>query len=338
MAARPSAVHAPAPPCVRLSLAITGHRIDNPGYAANEAAVSRVLAEILDGIDAAVAISGGQLPVHGPLHGGTVQLNASRSSQFASALLLALPTVPGDSTLDLVGPIVSEPYIAATLAVLREHRVRVHRRGRRFSIPGGQRYHGKGMRVPGDASSAAYFWTAAAITGGKIRIGGIPREWPQADLAILDILRSAGATVRRTDDAATVEGGKLRGFSVDLTASPDLYPLVGVLAASIPARSRLGGAPHVVHKESNRREGTRLLARAMGALVRPDREGLAIRGTSHPTGFALRGLDDHRLVMSAGVGALVADSPSTIDDARAVSKSFPEFWTTLSSLCPESAR
>jgi 3-phosphoshikimate 1-carboxyvinyltransferase len=275
--------------------------------------------------------------VSGPLHGGAVRLDASRSSQFVSSLLLTLPTVPGDSTLDLVGPIVSEPYIAATLAVLRHHQVRILRQGRRFTIPGGQRYRNPGLLVPGDASSAAYLWAAGAIAGGPVKVGGIPLEWPQADLAILELLRSAGASIRRSADGTTVEGGKLHGFAVDLTESPDLYPLAGVLAASIPEQSRILGAPHVVHKESNRREGTARLARAMGADVQEQRGGLSIRGSARPTRFRLRGLEDHRVVMSAAVGALIGDGTSSIDDAGAVSKSFPGFWQALGSLRQEAS-
>jgi 3-phosphoshikimate 1-carboxyvinyltransferase len=276
--------------------------------------------------------------VRGPIHGGNVRLDASISSQFVSALLLTLPTVPEASTVDLVGPIVSEPYIRATLAVLRHHRVRVGQRGRRFTIPGGQTYRGSRMRVPGDASSAAYFWTAAAITGGRLQVRGIPRDWPQADLAILELLESSGATVRRTANGALVTGGNSTGFTVDLTPAPDLYPLAGVLAATIPARSRIEGALHVVHKESDRRSGTIHLARAMGAKVRPDRSGLTIVGTAHPRPLRLRGLDDHRLVMSAAVGALVASRPSSIHDGNAVAKSYPGFWNALSALRSEPMR
>lgn len=270
--------------------------------------------------------------IRGPLRGGHVRLDASISSQFASALLLTLPTVPDDSRIELVGPIVSEPYIDATLAVLRYHRIRIGRRGRRFLIEGSQTYRGDRMIVPGDASSAAYFWAAAAITGGKVRVVGLPRRWPQADFAILDVLKSAGADVRRTEDGATVEGAGLRGFAVDLTASPDLYPLAGVIAASIPARSRLEGAPHVVHKESDRRAGTRALVRAMGARVVEERGGLYIEGLARPRALRLRGLTDHRLVMSAGVAATVANGPSQIGNGRAVAKSYPGFWVALSAL------
>lgn len=270
--------------------------------------------------------------VRGPLHGGRIRLDSSVSSQFTSSLLLTLPTVPGDSTVDLVGPIVSAPYIEATLAVLRHHRIRIGRRGRRFTIPGDQTYRGHRAIVPGDASSAAYLWTAAAITGGTVRVTGVPTRWPQADLAILDVLTAAGARVRRTTLGATVAAGPLRGFTADLTSAPDLYPLVGVLAASIPARSRIEGAEHVVHKESDRRIGTQRLARAMGAKVTFRGDGLSVVGTDRPTHFHWRGVGDHRIVMSAAVGAFAADGVSTVEHAEAVAKSFPGFWDAVSSL------
>ncbi len=279
--------------------------------------------------------SGGRgLPatLEGPLHGGRLRLDASESSQFASALLLVLPTLPEDSEIELVGPIVSEPYLEATLSVLTRQGVRVRRRGRRLRIPGRQRYRGGRFPVPGDASSAAYFWVAAAISGGRVRISGIPTSLPQADLAVLDLLRSVGTSVERSERGTAVEGRPRRGFTVDLTSAPDLYPLAGVIAAVIPAESHLSGAAHVALKESDRSAGTALLARALGADVREERGGLRVRGTAHPTRFDLANFDDHRLVMSAAVGALAADGPCRIGDARSVSKSFPRFWTMLGSL------
>ena len=113
---------------------------------------------------------------------------------------------------------------------------------------------------------------------------------------------------------------------------------MGVLAAAIPGRSRLRGAVHIVHKESDRRAGTIRLAQAMGATVEPKGDGLSIRGRERPRGFQLHGLTDHRLVMSAGVGARAASGASTVDDARAVTKSFPEFWTVLASVVGRSGR
>ncbi len=269
------------------------------------------------------------LTVRGPIHAGRVAIDASESSQFASALLFVLPTLSGESEIRLTGRIVSRPYLEATLAVLRHHGLRLGRRGRRIRVPGEQRYTGRRFGVPGDASSAAYFWSAAAVTGGRVRIDGLPGAWPQADLAILSVLDRAGAVVERTPSGAVVSGGRLRPFSVDLTDAPDLYPLVGVLAAATPGRSVIRGAAHVALKESDRRGETVRLVTAFGARPRSLGSGLAIEGSTRLRPVALRGLSDHRLVMSAAVGALAADGPSTIGDGRAVRKSFPGFWEAL---------
>jgi 3-phosphoshikimate 1-carboxyvinyltransferase len=270
--------------------------------------------------------------VQGPIHGGRVRLDASESSQFASALLLALPTVASDSRLRLTGPIVSEPYMRSTAAVLRHLKVSAIRRGREFRIRGGQQYVGTRMVVPGDASSAAYLWVAGAVAGGSVTVRGVSHAWPQADLAILDLLRRSGAEVREGPGATTVAPGVPRPFSVDLTDSPDLYPLAGVLAATIPGTSRLRGAAQVVHKESNRRLETARLARAFGAKVRASGGALTIEGRGRLRAVNLRNLSDHRIVMSAAVGALAASGPSRIGEAEAVRKSFPDFWRVLDEL------
>jgi 3-phosphoshikimate 1-carboxyvinyltransferase len=264
--------------------------------------------------------------------GGRARLEASRSSQFVSALLLTLPVCPRDSVVQLSGPIVSAPYIAATRAVMARHGISLPPGDRTLRIRGRQVYRGGQFQVPGDASSAAYLWAAAAVSGGDVRVEGVPTSWPQADLAILPLLARNGAEVVRTSRGARVRAGPRRAFTVDLTDAPDLYPLAGVLAATTPGASRLRGAAHVVLKESDRRAGTARLARALGARVQFRAGGLDIRGTAQPRSFAVGDLDDHRLVMSAAVGALAADGVSTIGDAHAVAKSFPAFWTVLGSL------
>ena len=284
------------------------------------------------GVEVHVGARGLPIDTDGRLRGGSIRLDASQSSQFTSALLLVLPTVEPASRIDLTGPIVSETYIEATVAVLRAAQMRVAWSGRTIHIPGGQRYSTRRFEVPGDASSAAYLLAAAAVSGGTVTVGGLDPEWPQADLRVLDLLGRAGASVRRSGSNATVTGQGLTGFEIDLTESPDLYPLAGVIAAQARGTSRLLGAAHVAWKESDRRRSTTRLARAFGARVE-DRGGrLSITGAPAPPGARLGGLEDHRLVMSAAVGALGARGASRISDADAVGKSYPEFWTDLGRL------
>jgi 3-phosphoshikimate 1-carboxyvinyltransferase len=275
------------------------------------------------------------LLVRGPIHGGRIRLDASESSQFASALLLALPTLAEDSELRLTGPVVSRPYLDATLAVLAHHGVRVRERRRVFAIPGGQAYARARFSIPGDASSAAYLWVAAVLSGGDVEVRGIPADWPQADLLILRILEAAGALVRRFPSGARVSAGSLRPFTIDLTSAPDLYPLAGVLAALAPGTSVLKGAAHVALKESDRRRSTTLVVRALGGRARVTRQGLRVEGTKTPRAFDLRELSDHRLVMSAAVAALAPAGTCRVGDAGAVRKSFPGFWDAMRALTPE---
>lgn len=276
--------------------------------------------------------SGSALPceIRGPLHAGETSIRGDVSSQFVSALFMVLPTLPGRSTLRISGPRVSQPYVRATRSVLAEQGIQLRASREGFAIPGGQQYTGGRLRVPGDASSAAYLWSAAAATGGDVEVVGVPTSPPQADLSILPILARMGARVRRAADRVRVWGPLHRPVSVDLTNAPDLFPLVAVLAALVAGgHSRLRGAAHLAHKESDRLVESARLAEALGALVRSRGTSLEVSGTERPKPLRLPSLRDHRLVMSAAVGALAAGAESRIGRAEAVSKSFPGFWTAM---------
>lgn len=269
----------------------------------------------------------------GPIHAGAVTIPADVSSQFASALLMVLPTLPGRSVLRLSRSVVSRPYIEATLSMLASRGVDVSSDGHVFRIPGNQVFRSGHIVVPGDASSAAYLWAAAAATGGRVRVAGIPRGLPQADLALLEILERMGAGLERTASAVTVEGPLAKPIDCDLSDSPDLVPLVAVLAALIAGgRSRLRGAPNLAYKESDRRAESGRLAAALGARVRVSSSEISVTGVSSVRPLVLPRLSDHRLVMSAAVAALAAPAPSRIGVAEAVRKSYPSFWRDLSGL------
>jgi 3-phosphoshikimate 1-carboxyvinyltransferase len=271
--------------------------------------------------------------LRGPIRSGAVELRGDVSSQFISALLMVLPRLDGRSEIRVRGPRVSEPYIAATCSVLKDRGIQVRRSSRGFVVQGPQRYRAGRIYVPGDASSASYLWAAAAMTGGEIEVSGIPGDLPQADLAILPVLSDMGARVRRQPRTIRVAGPLTRGINVDLTDAPDLFPLAAVLAAMVPGRpSRLRGAPQLAFKESDRRVESARLARGFGARVSSTAAGLEILGSPVPRPCNLPSLTDHRVVMSAAVGALAAHGVSRVGRAEAVSKSYPGFWKALQSL------
>lgn len=279
--------------------------------------------------------TGSSLPctVCGPIEAGSVRLPGDVSSQFVSALLFVLPCLAAESRLRLVGPVVSRPYIDATIATLSARGVRVFSDGRDFRIPGGQTYAPGRISVPGDASSAAYLWAAAAVTGGKVAVTGVTAALPQADLAILPVLRSMGAVVRVSDGAITVEGPLSGPTTCDLTDSPDLFPLVAALAALVPGRtSHLRGASHAAFKESDRRSESAKLATALGARVRVSGDAFDVDGADTPKLLNVPVLGDHRLVMAATVAALALPGPSRVGRAEAVRKSYPDFWRDVNEL------
>ncbi len=271
------------------------------------------------------------LEIEGPIHAGRIALSMSESSQFASALFLTLPTLHGPSEIRLRGAIVSEPYLDATLAVLRFHRVDATRAGRLFSTPGFQQFRGDRLEIPPDASSAAYLWAGAAASGGRVTIAGFGPEWPQADLAVLDLLEAWGAEVARRSDRATVAAHERRPIDVDLTGTPDLLPLAGALAALTPGRSLLRGAGHAAFKESDRRSTTARLARSLGARVRVGPRTIEIVGRTLPRSIRLTDLTDHRLFLSAIVAALALPAPSVLGPVEAAAKSFPTYRTVFGS-------
>lgn len=270
--------------------------------------------------------------VHGPMSPVRGALDTSESSQFLSGLLLALPGLSGRSELRRTGRMVSEPYVDATLRTLQLHGIEVQRTGRRFVVPAPQEYRGDRIRIPGDASSAAYLWAAAAITGGTVEVEGMDGDWPQADLAILAWLETMGAIVARGPESVRVSGRTTVPLRANLDDSPDLLPLLGVLAAATPGRTVLTGGVHARKKESDRRGETARLVRAMGARIAVTDNGMRVEGRLHPRRFDYGGAADHRMVMSAAVGALAATGPSRIGSADSVAKSFPGFWDALARL------
>jgi 3-phosphoshikimate 1-carboxyvinyltransferase len=323
---------------LRFLVAVAAREAHATRFVGTEGLARRPMRDLFDTLRAAGARIDTDAPeaalpcrVTGPIRPASLSLDGGVSSQFLSALLLVLPTLEGDSSVAILGDRVSRPYVEATEAVLCAHGIAIEADGRVYEIPGRQRYRATEFRVPGDASSAAYLWAGAAISGGTVTVRGVPAAWPQADRAILDILERMGAQVRVRGDDVTVAAKDLRGTEADLEDSPDLYPLVGVLACYAGrGRTRIRGAAHAAFKESDRRAATVRLVRAFGGEASLGSDGLEIRPPPKgPRGVRLSGIADHRVAMSAAVGALGVHGRSHIDDATCVAKSFPSFWRVL---------
>lgn len=270
--------------------------------------------------------------VRGVLRGGEASISGSVSSQFLSSLLIAAPLAPEPTTLLVLPPIRSEPYVEVTRSMLRAFGVRVHAGDHRFEVPPGQTYRPADVDVPGDFSSAAFPMVAAAIAGGDVTVEGLDLSRPQGDRRILDLLRTFGARVDVSGDRVRVRAGELRGQTVDLNDTPDLFPILAVLATQAHDETRFVNGEHLRLKESDRIETTVALLRAMGADAVATRDGCVVHGPARLRGAFVDCRGDHRILMAAAVAALVADDSVDITDPWCFRVSYPGFLEDFRSL------
>ncbi len=263
--------------------------------------------------------------VSGPMRGGSVTIPGSVSSQFLSSLLLACPLAPGPTTLRVLPPIRSEPYVDITRHMLRSFGAAVDAEDNTFHIPGGQRYAPTDVAVPGDFSSAAFPLIAAAITQGDVTVKGLDFSSPQGDRRIADLLGAFGASVAQTRDRIRVRGGALEAQAVDVGATPDLFPILAVLASQARGESRFMNGAHLRFKESDRIETTVAFLKALGVDASSTRDGCIVRGPALLRGARLESHGDHRILMAAAVAGLVARDPVEIADPWCFRVSYPSF-------------
>ncbi|MDA1194335.1 MAG: hypothetical protein O2894_04055, partial [Planctomycetota bacterium] len=276
----------------------------------------------------AVRVLGGGLR-----HGARLTLDLTRSSQYASALLLIAPRI-GGLTLDLRGGGTSRAYLDLTLATLGRFGIEVTNEPTAVHVAAGEP-HAAHFELEGDASAAAAWWTAAALSGGEARVEGIPVDSPQADVALLGILKAYGARVEATH-TVRAPAGALRAPTapVDLTRTPDLLFLVGALAARAEGVTHVTGIAHTRGKESDRIAVLQRGLEALGVAVEPaPDDGLRIRGGGARAGL-VRAEGDHRAALGFGVLGLAVPGV-VVAGAQAVAKSQPAFWSELAAVaCP----
>lgn len=276
---------------------------------------------------------GALLHVAGQLRPGTYELPGDVSSQYISGLLMALPCLPGESTLVVTGRLESAGYIAMTEDALRLSGIRLQKQERTYTIPGGQTARLPAQcRVEGDWSNAAFFLCMGALSPAGVTVTGLSAASSQGDRAVLDVLRRFGADVREMPDAITVRRGALRGVTIDAAPIPDLIPVLSVVAALADGETRIVNAARLRLKESDRLESTAAMLRALGAQVEVHDSGLTITGRKMLTGGTVDPQRDHRIAMAAATAACGCTAPVTVHDCACTDKSYPRFWTDLSAL------
>jgi 3-phosphoshikimate 1-carboxyvinyltransferase len=283
------------------------------------------------GVDAGYLEKEGYPPVlinASGIKGGRVKVPGDISSQYISSLLLSGPYAGSDLTIEIDGELVSKPYIDLTLDVMDAFGVSIeHVDYQVFHVPAGQLYRAREFVIDGDASSASYFWGAAAITGGRVNTDNIhPFKTRQGDIGLLNILEAMGCSIVRGDSSVTVTGDQIRGVNVDMGAMPDMVPTLAIIALFAEGKTTITNVSHLRHKESDRIADTANELRRIGGRVEEMEDGLVIYGGEKQLhGAEIDPHDDHRLAMSFAMAGL--NIPGIIiKNEGCVKKSFPEFW------------
>ena len=276
----------------------------------------------------------------GRLKGGTVGVPASESSQFASGLLLAAPRAAGAVSVELEGDPVSASYLDLTVSVMARCGVKVERPGPgRFRVAAGARYRPGDQRISGDWTAAGYFFAAAALAPGRVMVDGLDPDSPQGERRFPELLRRMGCEVSEipSEDGVrvTVTGAsRLRGISADMRSMPDAAPTLAAIAPFAEGTTRIHGASHLRHKESDRIAALADGLGRLGARVTATDDGLAIESPesgASPRAAALDAHGDHRIAMALALTGLRLPGVR-IRSPRVVAKSFPGFWRALAGL------
>ena len=269
----------------------------------------------------------------GRLLGGEVVLRDIESSQYVSALLIAAPFADKDTVIILEGRVPSLPYIALTVETMNAFGAEVAvDRPDRFVIKGGQHYRGREYRIEGDVSSGSYFFLAAALTKGRVRVENINPATSQGDIGFLTLLERLGCRVLRGENHVEIEGAELPGgeMTFDLGSMPDMVPTLAVLSALRPGRSVIRNVAHLRFKESDRLAALVNELGKTGIAADQIADGIVVTGGS-PRGATIATYSDHRIAMSFAILGLAVPG-MVIEGEECVGKSFPGFWGTLEGL------
>ncbi len=283
----------------------------------------------------------GHLPVRieaSGLAGGRVTLRGDVSSQFLSAVLLSGPAMDRGIEVVVDGPLVSVPYVDMTVEVMRAFGAVIDRDevagGRTALRVAASDYRAdEDHHIEPDASAASYFFAAAAILGGRVRVEGLGTGSRQGDMAFVDVLERMGAEVLRDADATEVRGtGRLEGVTVDLGDLSDTAQTLAAVAVFARGPTTIDGIGFIRAKETDRIGAVVTELRRCGIAAEELPDGMRIHpGTPAPA--SVRTYDDHRMAMSFALLGL--RSPGiVIEDPGCVAKTFPGFWRALEALRP----
>ena len=249
---------------------------------------------------------------------GDFELEGDISSQFVTGLLFALPLLGGDSRIRFKTPLESVGYVDLTLRVLEGAGIRIDRVDGGFDVPGGQKYASQHDTMPEGDWSGAAFWYAMNSLGSDVRVDGLDFRSLQPDSVVRDFLGRMEAAY----SSETV--------TIDVSGSPDIFPVLSVVAAARDGKTVFRGTKRLRMKESDRVAAMADVLDRFGVKADADENEFAVFGKGERfSGGSFESFGDHRIAMSVAVGATNADSAVTIDDEACAAKSYPGFFDDL---------
>ena len=279
-----------------------------------------------------ITFSSSKLPftMSGKVNTDKIEVSAKVSSQYATGLMLGAVALKQTTIISILAGIASKDYIKLTAKVMADSGVRIENRGQTYIIfP--DRKPVSTLKVSGDWSSAAFFAVLGALNG-KVSLLGVDKTSTQGDKQIINIIRSAGGNIDYSKGVYTISESKLHGITFDAKNYPDLVPVVAILLANAEGTSTITNVDRLKVKESDRLSETIKLLSQFGINSETDGSTLTIYGGKLVGGKEIVLPDDHRMAMSAAVAGVCLDEPTTLVNAKCVSKSYPRFFEDLKSV------
>jgi len=304
------------------------------------------LVDALNAVGAQIEYTGepGYPPLHvrrGHLHAQAMQVRGNVSSQFLTALLMAAPLMAKDHavTIEVIGELISKPYIEITLNLMQRFGVEVQRKGwQAFTVSAGQHYTSPGMiHVEGDASSASYFLAAGAIAGGPVRVEGIGSNSIQGDVRFAEALEQMGAKITMGENWIEAEGhGPLKAIDADFNHIPDAAMTIAVAALYANSTTTLRNIASWRVKETDRIAAMATELRKLGATVEEGADYLRVTPPERIQAATIDTYDDHRMAMCFSLaslnGAARHGNTIRINDPKCVAKTFPDYFDAFAKI------
>nr|WP_294804369.1 3-phosphoshikimate 1-carboxyvinyltransferase [uncultured Nitrososphaera sp.] len=271
----------------------------------------------------------------GGIKGGTTIIDGSISSQFISGLLVAGIYADSEITLKIKGDLVSKPYVRATIATMEHFGVKIdcEQDMLEYRIKQSE-YKPARFDVPSDFSTAALILSAGALVGKKLKVKGLNFNLPQGDSQIVEIMERMGCTIKadRPKGEVIVQGAEsLEGGEFNLADTPDLLPVVSILALKARSPVKITGVAHARVKETDRVANIARELAKFGASVDEFRDGLTIAAPKKLKNASLEAYNDHRLFMAFTIAAMMTEK-SVVEGAESVDVSYPHFVEDMKGL------